>query len=96
MNIKQNNKLIGCMVGVAVLFFACLVVSIKPAFLSSILGLNMYASKKVIDIISAAGSVWAVVGIVAAVVGGGGIGVAILASAKALARKYGKGAAAAW
>lgn len=38
----------------------------------------------------------AVVGIVAAVIGGGGIGVAILASAKALAQRYGKAAAAAW
>ncbi|WP_218925751.1 uberolysin/carnocyclin family circular bacteriocin [Streptococcus danieliae] len=64
--------------------------------LTTTLGINTYAAKRVIDIVSTAGTVYAVVGIVAAVVGGGGIGVAILASAKALAQKYGKAAAAAW
>ncbi|GEL67958.1 uberolysin/carnocyclin family circular bacteriocin [Marinilactibacillus psychrotolerans] len=64
--------------------------------LTSTLGISAYASKKVIDIISAASSVAAVAGIIAAVVGGGGIGVAILATAKALVKKYGKAYAAAW
>lgn len=64
--------------------------------LTTTLGINTYAAKRVIDIVSTAGTVYAVVGIVAAVVGGGGIGVAILASAKGLAQKYGKAAAAAW
>lgn len=64
--------------------------------LTTTLGINTYAAKRVIDIVSTAGTVYAVVGIVAAVVGGGGMGVAILASAKALAQKYGKAAAAAW
>ncbi|MER2226932.1 MAG: uberolysin/carnocyclin family circular bacteriocin [Carnobacterium sp.] len=64
--------------------------------LTSTLGLSTYAAKKVIDIISAASSVAAVVGIIAAVVGGGGIGVGILATAKALVKKYGKKYAAAW
>lgn len=92
---KTSYKLNGFVVGAAVALCACLAVSIQPAFLSSTLGLNIYAAKKVIDIISAAGSIWAVVGIVAAVIGGG-IGVAVLASAKALAKRYGKAAAAAW
>lgn len=93
---KTNYKLNVFVIGAAVALCACLAVSVQPAFLSSTLGLNIYASKKVIDIISAAGSIWAVVGIVASVIGGGGIGVAILASAKALAQRYGKAAAAAW
>ncbi|HFU4495885.1 TPA: uberolysin/carnocyclin family circular bacteriocin [Streptococcus suis] len=64
--------------------------------LASTLGINAYAANKVIDIVSTAGTVYAIVGIVAAIVGGGGIGVALLASAKALAKRYGKTAAAAW
>ncbi|WP_208559379.1 uberolysin/carnocyclin family circular bacteriocin [Marinilactibacillus kalidii] len=64
--------------------------------LTSTLGISAYASKKIIDIISAASSVAAVVGIIAAVVGGGGIGVGILATAKALVKRYGKAYAAAW
>ncbi|NQO19229.1 circular bacteriocin, circularin A/uberolysin family [Streptococcus suis] len=68
----------------------------QSAQLASTLGINAYAAKKVIDIVSAAGTVYAVVGVVAAIVGGGGIGVALLASAKALAKRYGKSAAAAW
>ena len=68
----------------------------QSAQLASTLGINAYAANKVIDIVSTAGTVYAIVGIVAAIVGGGGIGVALLASAKALAKRYGKTAAAAW
>lgn len=64
--------------------------------LASTLGISSYASKKVIDIISAAGTIWSIVGIVAAVVGTGGIGVGVLVAAKVLAKKYGKKWAAAW
>lgn len=68
----------------------------SPIQLTSVLGINTYAAHKVIDIVSTAGTVYAVVGIVAAVIGGGGIGVAALATAKILAKRYGKAAAAAW
>jgi circularin A/uberolysin family circular bacteriocin len=64
--------------------------------LVSTLGLNGYAAKKIIDIISAATSIWAIIGLVAAVIGGGGIGVGILATAKWLANKYGKAYARMW
>lgn len=64
--------------------------------LTSTLGISAYASKKIIDIISTASSLAAIVGIIAAVAGGGAIGVGILATAKALAKKYGAAYAAAW
>lgn len=71
-------------------------ISLTQPHLTSTLGISKYAAEKVIDIISGASNIAAVVGIIAAVVGGGGIGVALLASAKALAKKYGKVYAAAW
>ncbi|MDO4605292.1 MAG: uberolysin/carnocyclin family circular bacteriocin [Helcococcus sp.] len=64
--------------------------------LTSTLGISAYAAKKIIDIISTASTIWSIVGIVAAVVGTGAIGVGILATAKTLVKKYGKAWAAAW
>lgn len=91
---KKTSYLI-LAVGVAVA--AWLLLPLFPtAELVAMLKISRYAANRVIDIISAAGTVYAIVGIVAAVVGGGGIGVAILASAKALAKRYGKTYAAAW
>lgn len=60
------------------------------------LGISAYASKKIIDIISTAGTIWSVVGIVATIAGSGGIGVGVLATAKFLVKKYGKKYAARW
>lgn len=68
---------------------------VTPMIIST-LGISSYAAKKVIDILAAAGTVWSVVGIIGAVVGGGGIGVAILESAKWMIKRYGKQAAIAW
>lgn len=68
----------------------------QTADLAAMLKISTHAAKKAIDIISAAGTVYAIIGIVAAVVGGGGIGVAVIAAAKALAKKYGKRYAIAW
>lgn len=83
--------------GVGVAVAAWFLLPLFPtAELVAMLKISRHAANRVIDIISAAGTVYAIVGIVAAVVGGGGIGVAILASAKALAKRYGKTYAAAW
>lgn len=83
--------------GIGVAVAAWFLLPLFPtAELVAMLKISRYAANRVIDIISAAGTVYAIVGIVAAVVGGGGIGVAILASAKALAKRYGKTYAAAW
>ncbi|HDL6578102.1 TPA: uberolysin/carnocyclin family circular bacteriocin, partial [Enterococcus faecalis] len=75
--------------GVVFVMVVC-VINLTQPHLTSTLGISTYAAKKVIDIISAAGSVWSVVGIVAAVVGGGGIGAAILVTAKSFVKRYGK------
>ena len=80
-------------------FFLALVVMFSVLLhvpnLVSTLGISSYAAKRVIDIVSTAGNVAAVVGIVAAVIGGGGIGVGILYTAKRLVAKYGARYAAA-
>ncbi len=68
----------------------------QSAQLASTLGIGTYAARRVIDIVSAAGTVYAVIGIIAAVVGGGGIGVALVATAKALVKRYGRAFATAW
>ncbi|MFD2696119.1 uberolysin/carnocyclin family circular bacteriocin [Sporolactobacillus shoreicorticis] len=65
-------------------------------YLASTLGISSYAAKKAIDIISTASSIYAIIGLIAAIVGGGGIGVGILFTAKALIKKFGKKYAAAW
>lgn len=84
-------------IGFTLIAFVCFsVFSIVNVNLTSTLGISTYASKKVIDIISTAGTIWSIVGIVAAVVGTGGIGVGVLITAKALAKKYGKKWAVAW
>ncbi|NBA57064.1 uberolysin/carnocyclin family circular bacteriocin [Enterococcus hirae] len=87
-----NKKLYMGLAFVLVVF----AIGFTQPYLTSTLGISQHAAKKVIDIISGASSIAAVVGIIAAVIGGGGIGVAILASAKAIAKKYGKGYAAVW
>ncbi|WP_010632937.1 uberolysin/carnocyclin family circular bacteriocin [Sporolactobacillus vineae] len=65
-------------------------------YLASTLGISTYAAKKAIDLISAASSIYAIIGLIAAIAGGGGIGIGILFTAKALIKKFGKKYAAAW
>ncbi len=93
---KNNSKLKNVISVTLTAFIFFLVLNIANVNLASTLGISTYASKKVIDIISTAGTIWSVVGIVATVVGSGGIGVGILAIAKTLAKKYGSKRAAIW
>ena len=58
--------------------------------LASMLGISSYAAKKVIDILLMAWNIWSVIGIIAAITGVGAIGYGVLATAKALAVKYGR------
>ncbi|MED2697044.1 uberolysin/carnocyclin family circular bacteriocin [Bacillus thuringiensis] len=69
---------------------------IGQAQLSSTLGISGYAAKKAIDIISAAGDLYAIIGLLGVVTGVGAIGYGIVVSAKSLARKYGTAYAASW
>lgn len=64
--------------------------------LAGMLGLSFTTAQKVIDILLAAWSIWTVIGIIAAVTGAGAIGYGILATAKYLAKKYGRSYAASW
>lgn len=59
--------------------------------LASTLGISSYAAKKAIDIISAAGNVVAIIGLIGAVTGAG-----LVFTAKTMIKKYGKKYAAAW
>lgn len=64
--------------------------------LASTLGISSYAAKKAIDIISAAGNVVAIIGLIGAVTGAGAIGAGLVFTAKTMIKKYGKKYAAAW
>ena len=64
--------------------------------LASMLPISAAAAKKVIDIIDAGSTIATIVSLVAAVVGAGVVSTGIIATAKALIKKYGKRYAAAW
>lgn len=64
--------------------------------LTANLGISSYAAKKIIDIINTGSSIATIVSIIAAVVGGGLITAGIVATAKALIKKYGVKYATAW
>ncbi|WP_282708467.1 uberolysin/carnocyclin family circular bacteriocin [Ligilactobacillus sp. Marseille-Q7487] len=70
--------------------------SFLHSYLTSTLGISQHIAKKIIDIISGVSNIAAVVGIIVAIVGGGDVGVAIVSTAKAIAKKYGKVYAVAW
>lgn len=95
MTFKLNKQVFAlttfCTVAIIVLLS-----SIATADLTANLPITPYAAKKVIDIISAASNIYAVIGIVAAVAGGGVLGIGVLFTAKALAKKFGNAYAAAW
>ncbi|EOS26936.1 circularin A/uberolysin family circular bacteriocin [Lachnospiraceae bacterium 3-1] len=64
--------------------------------LASMLPISSAAAMKVIDIIDAGSTIATIVSLVAAVVGAGVVSTGIIATAKALIKKYGKKYAAAW
>ncbi|AZR80800.1 uberolysin/carnocyclin family circular bacteriocin [Bacillus cereus] len=76
--------------------FASSKVFIGQAEFSSTLGISGYAAKKAVDIISAAGDLYAIIGLLGVVTGVGAIGYGIVVTAKTLAKKYGKAYAASW
>jgi circularin A/uberolysin family circular bacteriocin len=90
MSQKKNMLMVvaGLLVGSALLIFFE-----NVPFLASQFGISSYAAKKIINIASGAGSVWAVIAVVG---GSAGWGAVVLAAGKALLKKYGKAAAAAW
>jgi len=95
LTLRKKNLLMTVILVIGIIMVAFGAVMATPN-LTSNLGISTYAATKVIDILSAAGTVSAIIGIVVAVIGGGAIGVAILESAKALAKRYGKKYAVAW
>lgn len=70
--------------------------TITTVGLASMLPISSAAAMKVIDIIDAGSTIATIVSLVAAVVGAGVVSTGIIATAKALIKKYGKKYAAAW
>ncbi|MCO7128204.1 uberolysin/carnocyclin family circular bacteriocin [Sporolactobacillus shoreicorticis] len=64
--------------------------------LAGTLGISAARAKTVINIIDGASSIYAVITIIAAIVGGGAASVGLLLTAKALIKKFGKKYAIAW
>lgn len=71
-----------------------LVLSFSGAMLVTTLGISSRAAYKAIDIVSSAGTIWSIIGLIGVAVGSGEIG--ILFTAKALVKKFGKRYAVAW
>ncbi|WP_419155043.1 uberolysin/carnocyclin family circular bacteriocin [Weissella minor] len=91
--VKSKSRLVVFSMVLATLTAVATIVSISSPYLAAQFGISTYAAKKVIDIASGAGSVWAVIAIVG---GSAGWGAALLAAAKVLIKRYGKKAAATW
>ena len=67
------------------------------AHLAGMFGLSFGAAQRIINVILTAWSIWAAIAAIVAITGGAGIiGVGIIASAKAIAKRYGARYAAAW
>lgn len=64
--------------------------------LAGMLGISFYTAKRIVDIVSTAGSIYSVIGLVAVVAGTGGVGIGILFTAKALLKKYSRQWVASW
>ncbi len=64
--------------------------------LAANLGISSYGAKKIIDVINTGSSIMTVISIASAVVGGGVVTAGVVASAKAMVKKYGAKRAAAW
>lgn len=91
---KQDSKFY--MVAVFTAFVTLSILALylmMPTNLAAQFGISTYAAKKVINIVSGAGSIWAIIAVVG---GSAGWGAALLAVAKALLKKFGKVAAASW
>lgn len=91
--VKSKSRLVVVAMVLAAVSAVAAIASISAPYLAAQFGISSYAAKKVIDIASGAGSVWAIVAIVG---GSAGWGAAILAAAKVLIKRYGTKAAAAW
>ena len=92
---KRKNAILFSLL-VTVSIASLLFLTLTTPELASTLGVSNYAAKKAIDIISTAGNVAAIVGLIGAVTGAGVIGVGILYTAKRLIKRFGKKYATAW
>lgn len=91
-NKKQRFMIITCVIAIVMY----LLWSTTTVYLAHTLGINYYAAKRAIDIISAAGNVAAIIGLIGAVTGAGIIGAGIVYTAKRIIRRYGKKYAISW
>lgn len=90
---KKNVVVVAVVVAllVSLLYFSSL--AINFSWLATQFGISAYAAKKIIDIATGAGSVWAIIAVVG---GSAGWGAALLAAAKYFVKKFGRAAAASW
>jgi len=95
LTLRKKNLLMTVILVIGITMVAFGAVMVAPNLIST-LGISSYAATKIIDIVATAGSVYSIIGIVAAVIGSAGFGVALLVTARSLIKTYGKQFAKAW
>ena len=86
-----NKKLLIMSIVLSSTIISALIV--RESMLSVQFGISSYAAKKIIDIVSGAGSVWAIIAVVGVTAGWGA---ALMAGAKWAIKHFGKAAAVSW